>query len=102
MRQAAAATEFVAVPVDVSEDPTAVPVHIAIVDLYAPIPDRTSEDWLEAEWDQDEANPYSARLLVGPDNGALELTAGSRYTVAIKIGDNPEEPIRKAGILYAY
>src|SRR5689334_24306359 len=98
MRQAAAATEYVEIPITVDEDPTADQVFIAIADPWLATPDL---EFHPADWKAGAANPYIARLLVGPD-GALELTAGTWYAVSWKATDSPEEPHRSAGVLYAF
>lgn len=38
------------------------------------------------------------RILVGPAGGAVALTAGT-YDWTVKIEDNPEVPVRKAGVV---
>lgn len=101
MRQAAAATEYIEVPVTVDTDPTGDTVDIAIVDRWAPIPPPDDTAWHAAEWKTLAANPYIARLLVGPDGGALELEAGITYSAVLRVTDNPEIPIRRVGPITA-
>ena len=103
MRQAAAATEFVGVPIDVSADPTDLATEIAVVDVYAPTPEVGDDAWHTADWKEGAADPYVIQLLVGPgDGGQLELTAGRWYSVCARIVDLPEEPIRRVGPLIAF
>ncbi|MDX3353905.1 hypothetical protein PV703_11405 [Streptomyces sp. ME01-24h] len=86
-------TEYLHVPVTAPQgvDLTGAPVQIAIV-AHADNP--TGEEWKTADWADG-----AARLLVGPDGGALALGRG-RYEVWIAI-DPPgaENIVRQAGVL---
>ncbi|WP_109000784.1 hypothetical protein [Streptomyces rishiriensis] len=89
----ASSTEYLHIPVTAPAgvDLTGAPVQIAIV-LHADNP--TDAEWHDAEWADGEA-----RLLVGPDGGALALTRGT-YRVWIAVDPPGAENItRQAGTL---
>jgi hypothetical protein len=89
----ASSTEYLHVPVTApaGTDLTGAPVKIAVV-AHADNPGET--EWKTAEWVDG-----VARLLIGPDGGALELAAGS-YRVWIAVDPPGVENItRQAGQL---
>jgi hypothetical protein len=99
MRLALAATEFVEVPIVVAEDPTGSAVELAIVDVWAA---PTDADWVAGDWDPaSTSSPYTARVLVGPD-GDLELEARGWRAVYWRVLDDPEVPVRSAGLVFAW
>jgi|SRR5579884_95892 len=62
-----------------------------------------SGDWKTASWDTYSTTPvsYAAKCLVGP-SGVVSMTAGSTYDVYVKVADNPETPVLKAGSIRAF
>ena len=99
MRLALDATEFVEVPIVVAEDPTGDAVELAIVDVWAA---PTDVDFVAGSWDPaTTSSPYTARVLVGPD-GDVELEARGWHAVHWRVTDNPEVPVRSAGLLFAW
>jgi hypothetical protein len=94
----ATSTEYVHVPVTVPAgvDITGTPPKLAIL----PVSSRSNPapgDWKTGDW----ANGTEARLLIGPDGGALTLTVGD-YQVYVSF-DPPgsENIVRLAGYLSA-
>jgi len=89
----ASSTEYLHVPVTgpAGVDLTGTPVKIAAV---AHSDNPSDAEWKTAEWVDGEA-----RLLIGPDGGALTLTRGN-YRVWIAV-DPPgaENIIRRSGVL---
>ena len=89
--------EYVKVWVDakrsgVSFDPTGDNVEMA----FTTGPDVEEADWNESSWETI-GRKYYARCLVGP-GGAIELEDGS-YEVWVRITDDPEIPVLKAGAI---
>ena len=87
--------EYVKVWVDahrsgVSFDPTGDVVEMA----FTTGPNIEEADWQEGSWETI-GRKYYARCLVGP-SGTIELDEGS-YQVWVRITDNPEIPVLKAG-----
>lgn len=87
--------EFVLVPVAAKEeglpiDPTSSPVEMA----FAPA-DTDPEEWNAATWET-AGSKYYARCLVGP--GVVELEKGL-LQVWVRVTDNPEVPVLRAGEL---
>lgn len=101
MQLPATSLEYVRVPVASSSggvpvNPTADPVQMAFP-LHGVAP--VASDWQTASWETDATvtpNVYYARLLVGP--GQLVLPVGA-YDCWVAVTDNPEIPVRKAGML---
>lgn len=96
---AADSIEYVRVPVSIRENgvwlnPTADTVELAFpVEGTAPV----SGDWHAATWETDTTttpDSYFARALLGTGN--FVLTAGIR-DVWVRVTDNPELPVRRAG-----
>ena len=81
-------TEYLKVPV-VGADPL-LPVEMAVVPTGV---EPVEIDWLDAEWDADDA-----RLLIGPNGGAVTLANGE-YGVWVRITAPPEKPVLFAGHL---
>lgn len=79
-------------------DPTNDVVKIAcpVIDV-----DPVTLDWKTAAWNtvEDSAghSDYFARILVGP-GGTVTLVEGD-YDVLVKVTDNPEVPVLRAGLL---
>ncbi|MER5350599.1 hypothetical protein ABT093_09735 [Kitasatospora sp. NPDC002551] len=83
-----ASTEYLQIPVTAAVDPTGYPVQIALIASTA----RPAEpDWHPATWTTIDGIPH-AQLLVGPDGGALTLTAG-RWRPWLDIDAGTEHPI---------
>ena len=81
-------TELLQLPVHADTDPTGYPVRIALL----PPGDRPDTgDWHTATWTTIGAVPH-AQLLIGPDGGALTLTAGY-WRPWIDIDADPEHPV---------
>ncbi len=96
----ALSTEYVRVSVAASIsgsdiDPTGDTVQMAFV-----VPDTfpASGDWKTASWETDATQIppiHYVRALVGP-SGVIDLTAAV-WDVFVKVQDNPETPLKKAG-----
>lgn len=87
--------EYVLVPVSAKEagapiDPTTSPVEMAFAAA-----DADPDDWHEAEWETAGSKHY-ARCLVGP--GEVEIEKGL-WQVWVRVTDNPETPVMRAGEL---
>lgn len=74
-------------------DPTADLVQMAlpVIDI-----DPVTDDWKNAIW-QTVNDDFIANILVGP-GGDIELGRGD-YDILIKITDDPEVPVLRAGML---
>ena|SRR5947209_446156 len=85
----------------VAVDPTSDTVQMAFVaEGTTPL----SGDWKTASWEIDTTQSPTAdfaRALVG-SGGVITLVAGTTYDCWIKVSDNPEVPVKKAGSLRAY
>lgn len=89
-------TRVVAIVDGAVVDPTADNVEMAFTQ---PGVDPDVGDWNAAEWETDPSGPkYFARLLVGPGAGGLDLGKGT-FAVWVRATDNPEIPVRRAGVL---
>ncbi|MFM9703607.1 hypothetical protein [Streptomyces galilaeus] len=89
----ASSTEYLHIPVTAPAgvDLTGAPVRIAVV-AHADNP--SVEEWKTAEWVDGEA-----RILIGPDGGAIELDTGN-YRVWIAVDPPGAENItRQPGVL---
>lgn len=100
LRLSVLSTEYINIPVTAREngvviDPTGDTVALAFKGV-----DETPEpgDWVSGDWETDEG-VYRARTLVGP--GETELDVGT-YVVWLKVSDNPETPVRRAGRLVIF
>lgn len=95
-------TEFWKVPVTgtvngATVDVSADPVYLAVVGSGQT---PTDADWHAADWEAMGNGRYAARILVGPDGGALDFsdTQGTtRLYVWVKVVDSPETPVLNAG-----
>lgn len=90
--------EYVKVAVSATEAGSAVDPTNDTVQMAFPVlgTDPISGDWKAATWET-VGTTYYARCLVGP-GGTVTLAAGS-YNVWVKVTDNPEAPVRRAGVL---
>jgi hypothetical protein len=70
-------------PYDFSGDPVSMAFVVNPAYGTAPAPAASSEAWNAATWETDPGPAYWATCLVGP--GAVSLTAGTAYTVYLKI-----------------
>ena len=89
----ASSTEYLHIPITApaGTDLTTAPMRIAVV-AHADNP--ADAEWHTAEWVDG-----NARLLIGPDGGALELTSGT-YRVWVAVDPPGAENItRQAGVL---
>ncbi|MFJ3984421.1 hypothetical protein [Streptomyces fungicidicus] len=89
----ATSTEYLHVPVTAPPgvDLAAAPVRIAVV-AHGDNPDGS--DWQTAEWVDG-----AARVLVGPDGGALALTRGTHRVWIAVDPPGPESIVRLSGTL---
>lgn len=55
--------------------------------------------WYTGSWETGGTTGYIARCLVGP--GVVDLAKGT-YVIHVKVTDNPEVPIKRAGVLVVY
>ncbi|GAA2108073.1 hypothetical protein [Streptomyces synnematoformans] len=97
MRIAATSTEYVHVTVTAPDgaDLSAATPRLAVLPLTTAA-NPAPGDWHTGAW---EAGTTTARLLIGPDGGALTLTAGTYW---VWIGFDPpgaENIVRRSGIL---
>lgn len=90
-------TQVFATVAGVAYDPTNDTVQFAFM---ANNQSPGTTDWKSGSWEKNTTvSPaqYFARCLVGPNGGVLTLSAGSTYSVWMKITDNPEVPVRYVG-----
>ncbi len=92
--------EYVRVAVAAEEAGAAVNPTLDVVQMAFTLNDAepVAGDWKAATWETDASTTpatYYARCLVGPA-GTVVLGAGI-YAVSVKVTDNPEVPVRKAG-----
>jgi len=59
-----------------------------------------TETWYDSSWET-AGIKYFARCLIGPTPGKVELTHGTWF-VWVKVTDNPETPIKRAGVIDVY
>ena len=100
----ALSTEYVRCPVAATVDGgPIVPISDAVALALVPAGSTPGAlDWHTGSWETDNSTTpatYFARLLVGPNGGALTLTAGVIYDTFLRITDNPEAPVRNVGAL---
>lgn len=69
--------------------PTALPTQIAIMPIGH---EPATGDWHDATWDTNADGTTVAKLLVGPDGGALAPTPG-RYRAWVNVTATPEHPV---------
>jgi hypothetical protein len=58
-----------------------------------------SGDWHPGDWSIQAPGIYVARCLVGPANGGIALDGVGTYAIWIRIGDSPEVPVDRVGLL---
>jgi hypothetical protein len=97
-----ASTEYIKVPVTPAKGPNGMPIDISgdIVDISVVKGTPTDEDWKTAAWigtPDPSTGQLTARLLVSPVT--FGLSAGDTASVYIRVTDNPEIPVLKAGQL---
>lgn len=102
--QSALSLEYVAAAITATAagtpvNPTADSVEFAFTTVTAK---PVSGDWKTGTWDGTQPRPpgnaYIAHCLVGP-GGTVELPAG-RYTMWVRVTDNPERPVIPFGRLH--
>ena len=91
----AVSVEYVYVPVTANVDLDEQPVTFAFVPGNAAPTGATS--WAVGVWVGEVAPVRTARVLIGPGT-AVELQPGE-FSVWVRVDDDPEEPVRKAGTL---
>jgi len=83
-------TEFHEVPVAWTHgDPTSFSVDMAVIPLGH---EPAAGDWHTAAWDTDSDGQTVAKLLVGPNGGAVALTPGT-YRDWVQVDAPPEQPV---------
>lgn len=86
----ALSTEHYEVPVTWTHgDPTTYPVTMTVLPLGH---EPADTDWHPAEWTTDTQGQTIARILIGPDGGALSPVPG-RYRTWVKVAATPETPV---------
>ncbi len=84
----------------VAVDPTIDSVSLAFL-LSGDVPD-VNTTFVAASWVTNSADPtapiYIARVMTGP-TGAYVPVAGTRVDVHVKVTDNPEAPVLRAGTI---
>lgn len=93
----AESTEYVEATITSDVTLNTQPVEFAIL-TSAPV-DATT--WTAGAWVGSAATTRVARILVGPDAGALDPGVG-RYRVYVRVDDTPEKPVIDAGSLHLY
>lgn len=95
MRMSSQATEYVYSTITV--DGAAPSGSTVVAFAFLPGTDPTSATvWQTGEWSEGRA-----RLLIGPANGGHVLAVGS-YRVFVRVTDNLEVPVLRAGYLTVY
>jgi hypothetical protein len=90
---AASSTEFLHIAVT-GPDGVTVTDTAPEVAVIAGAGNPATSDWVAGEW----TDGTTARLLVGPDGGAVTLTPGD-YKVWLKVVGGAETVVRRSGIL---
>lgn len=100
MEQSALATKYVKVPVSVLVNGVYIDPTGDTVQLAFPVRgvDPVGGDWKSAIWETVDITTHEACCLVGPSGGTVQLSKGA-YDVWVKVVDNPEIPVEKAGFL---
>lgn len=100
MKLPSATTEFLYSSMSVDHDLTSVSIDVAL-----PTQGSDPQTWIPATVidvvKEGERWTSTFRILVGPNGGVKTLTTGSIYDWWNRAHDNPETPIRKAGIVEA-
>lgn len=98
----ALSTEYVEVPVrawsaGLPYNPTSDAVQMAFITGQG---EPQPSDWRPASWAWTTVinGWYAAQCLVGPQNGGVSLAVG-RYSLWVKVTDNPAIPVRVTGTL---
>lgn len=87
------ATDFVPIPViaptinGTRADPTGLAVYMALMSTTA---DPGDSDWMPAEWQAIDNQPFVACCLIGPGGGHMTLTPGVYYWPYVKIVGSPQ------------
>lgn len=105
MRQSAASTEYVWVPVNARENGLDIDPHLLPVTMAFPERDVAPEEFFNAVWDVDSTvspKAYSAKCLVGPATGGAVALEQGWYDVYVQIDSNPETPVIYSGRLEIY
>jgi hypothetical protein len=96
---AASSTEYVHVNVQAAIGGAAItlaaPPKLAILPVGSAT-NPAAEDWITGEWSES-----WARILVGPNGGAVTLSPG-RYTVWVSFAAGTETPVYRAGKITVY
>lgn len=87
-------TEYVNVPFTSADTAAITAVQLAFV---APGVTPAGGDWYPAQWDG-----AVAKVLIGPDGGALTLPADTIRTVWLRAEAGTEHPARPCGYVMAY
>jgi len=101
LSQLAESTEFIQFQVTATNldgaayNPTGDSVAVAFVPVTSPASpvDPTDAEWNTASWTTDLNGNYWAGILVGPENGGVNLGAGN-YIGVVRVTDNPAIPVR--------
>ncbi len=96
----AASLEYVLVSVTANVNGAPYNPTVDSVQFAFPPAGSAPTTWYAGSWDSNPVpgtSTYTAKCLVGP-GGTTQLVAGS-YAVYVKITDNPEIPVRQAGLL---
>ncbi|WP_157875966.1 hypothetical protein [Peterkaempfera griseoplana] len=96
----AASREYVLVSVTATVEAAPYDPTGDLVEFSFPGPGADPVTWVPGSWDTHPVpgtSTFTARCLVGP-GGDVTLAQG-RYAVWVRITDNPEVPVRQAGLL---
>lgn len=88
------AVDITAMTGGMSFNPTADEVQFAFINGPS---NPQSGDWVNGSWASVNA-PYTAQILIGPDNGGQALAVGS-YTIWVKVITSPQVPVFPVGTL---
>ena len=106
-------TEYLLVPLAGTDEsgtainplgPPALAVQMAVLPKGDNDPDEP--DWRDAEWesgvDEDGNIIYRVRCLFGPGATPPFTWEPGEYSVWVRVFDNPETPVKRAGIIVIY
>lgn len=101
----ALATTYIRVPVSTDSNgeavnPSSYPVQLAFISEFAER-DPENADWQTASWSTIAQSTYAAQCLVGPNGGAVTLTANTAYSVWIMVDASPQTFIANTGQIQA-
>lgn len=88
---------YLQVPVTVTAAGVAYNPTSDVVAFAFPTPGAAPSAWTAGSWDTSISGGPVAQILVGP-GGTVTLAKG-RYTVWVKVTDNPEIPVEEVGLL---